>query len=202
MWEVPRWAETTSSRYPGFSQRGFSLLELVIVIILVILLFLVAFDRLMPLRGQAEAAHVATTIGALRSALGMTTAERVVDEGISTLSGLAGENPMTLLDEPPGNYMGEIESADSETVPRGSWYFERDSGRLGYRVRYPQYLQEPDDEAVHLAWRVTLGFNDKNENGAYDPDIDSAHSIGLRSLHDRTWQNMNVSEAATTSNSQ
>ncbi|WP_376695288.1 hypothetical protein [Wenzhouxiangella sp. EGI_FJ10305] len=199
---MPRWAETTSSRCPRGTQRGFSLLELVIVIILVILLFLVAFDRLMPLRGQAEAAHVASTIGTLRSALGMATAERVVDEGISALPGLAGENPMALLDEVPGNYIGEIESADSETVPLGSWYFERDSNQLGYRVRYPQYLQDPDDEAVHLAWRVTLGFNDKNENGAYDPDIDSAHSIGLRSLHDRTWQNMNVSEAATTSNSQ
>ncbi|RFF28291.1 MULTISPECIES: hypothetical protein [unclassified Wenzhouxiangella] len=196
---MPRWAETTVRRRPANLQRGFSLLELVVVIILVILLFLVAFDRLMPLRGQAESAHVATTVGTLRSALGMITAERVVKEGISALSSLEGENPMALLDETPSNYIGEIESADRSSVPRGSWYFERDSGRLGYRVRYPQYLDEPGNQAVHLTWRVTLGFTDENGNGVYEPDVDSAHSVGLRSLHDRAWQNIEPSKTAVAS---
>lgn len=176
-------------------QRGFTLLELIIVIILVVLLFLVAFDRLLPLRGQAEAAHVGSTVGTLRSALGMTTAQRVLDDGISQLSEMNGSNPMGLLAETPDNYIGEIESANDEEVQRGQWYFERATDRLGYRVRYPQYLEQPVDESVHLTWRVTLSFTDKDGNGAYDPGIDAVHGLDLRALHDRAWQTINMPEA-------
>lgn len=197
MWAVRHWAESCG-RGQSSIQRGFTLLELIIVIILVVLLFLVAFDRLLPLRGQAEAAHVASTVGTLRSALGMSTAQRVLEDGISGLSELNESNPMALLAKPPDNYMGEIESADDEEVPRGRWYFERASDRLGYRVRYPQYLQQPGDDTVHLTWRVTLSFTDKDGNGEYDPGIDAAHGLDLLTLHDRAWQTINMPEAIAT----
>lgn len=191
------WAECRG-RGQSRIQRGFTLLELIIVIILVILLFLVAFDRLLPLRGQAEAAHVDNTVGTLRSVLGMTTAQRVLDNGISGLSELNGSNPMALLAKTPDNYIGEIESANDEEVQRGQWYFERATDRLGYRVRYPRYLQQPVDESVHLTWRVTLSFTDKDGNGEYDPGIDAVHGLDLRALHDRAWQTINMPEAIAT----
>jgi prepilin-type N-terminal cleavage/methylation domain-containing protein len=197
---VRRWAECRG-RGQSQVQRGFTLLELIIVIILVILLFLVAFDRLLPLRGQAEATHVDSTVGTLRSALGMTTAQRILDHGISELSEMNGINPMALLAKAPDNYIGEIESANDEAVQRGQWYFERTTDRLGYRVRYPQYLKPPADETVHLTWRVTLRFTDKNGNGEYDPDIDAARGLDLLTLHDRAWQAVNMPEALVTDSS-
>lgn len=192
---MPRWAELT--RPAPRSQRGFTLLELIIVIVLVVLLFLVAYDRLLPLRGQAEAAHVASTIGTIRSSLGLTVAQRVLEDGVSGLPEIAGGNPMNLLGSTPNNYMGEIESADDEQIPRGNWYFERATGKLGYRVRYPQYLLPPSNETVLLTWRVIISFTDNNDNGEYDPDIDAAHGIELRALHDRTWQNIDPEAIAT-----
>lgn len=171
------------------------------MIILVVLLFLVAADRLLPLRGEAEAAHVASTIGTLRSALGMTAAERIVDHGPSGLPDLAAGNPMNLLATVPDNYIGELESAEVSQVPPGRWYFERDTGRLGYRVRYPQYLEPPSDEAVHLAWQVMLDFRDNDSNAEYNPDIDTVRGIGLRVRHEHAWQNIDMPEAIATDTS-
>ena len=50
-------------------ERGFSLLELLIVIVIISVLLVVAIDRLLILRFEAERATVRTVIGALRSAL-------------------------------------------------------------------------------------------------------------------------------------
>lgn len=148
---VPRWAEAMPRTQ--HQAAGFTLLELVIVIILVILLFLVAFNRLLPLRGDAESAHVATMVGTLQSAIGMEAAMRVTRYGIGQLAALDGINPMALLQEPPANYLGEDPPG---TVPPGSWYFDSSTSQLLYRVRYPQYLDRQLHSPVHLAWLVVV----------------------------------------------
>lgn len=187
MWEVPHWAETTSRQYPAATQRGFSLLELVIVIILVILLFLVAFDRLLPLRGQAEAAHVATVIGGLRSAVGLEAASRVVDEGLPGLAGIEGSNPMAFLQEWPETYIGPVRDSHEPEIDPGTWYFERKSGTVGYRVRFPEYLEQAPERPVDLRWRIELDFEDRNGNGRFDPETDRARGVRLKPLDPYNW---------------
>ena len=134
-------------------QTGFTLLEIVIVIVLVILLFLVAIDRILPLRGQAEAAHVRQVVGTLRSNLGLTVAERVAADGLESIGTLADIDPMTLLAEPPSNYTGSTGSR--EIAEPGTWYFDPDSHRLGYRVEHTGYL-EGAPETASLHWRVEV----------------------------------------------
>jgi len=151
---------------------GFTLLELVIVITLIVLLFLTAWHRLMPLRGDAEAAHVTSVVGNLRSALGLATAERVTIEGIDALDSLEAINPMTLLDQAPDTYIG-VDPADPAP---GSWYFDDDMRELRYRVRYPQYMQGRPQAPVDLAWRVVLAIDDDKPKG-----------IRLRALHTYRW---------------
>ncbi len=170
---------------PGI--QGFSLLELVIVIILVVLLFTVALNRLAPLRGDAEAAHVATVIGSLRSAIGMEAASRVVREGPQGLAELEGINPMTLLQEVPEQYVGIRRTGQSNDIPAGAWYFDDDVGVLVYRVRFPQYLEDSPTAPVELRWQVRLQFEDLSESGAFDPEQDRVRGLGLRSLHDHRW---------------
>ncbi len=156
---------------PGH-QHGFTLLELVIVITLISLLFLTAWNRLMPLRGDAEAAHVASVIGNLRSALGLATAERVVTEGMHALESLREINPMTLLNEAPDTYIG---ANPAETAP-GNWYFDAETRELHYRVRYPQYLEGQPQPPVDLSWQVIL-----------DAEDNKPKSIRLRALHAQRW---------------
>ncbi len=174
--------------------RGFSLLELVIVIILVALLFTVAVNRLAPLRGDAEAAHVATVIGSLRSAIGMETAARVVREGVQGLAELEGINPMTLLQEMPEQYLGNLPAGRSNEIPAGSWYFDDADGLLVYRVRYPQYLDGNPPPPVELQWRVQLQFDSLSESSALDSQQDRVRGIRLQPLHDERWTRRQAAE--------
>lgn len=180
-----RWAEAAPA---ARDRSGFTLFELIIVIVLVGLLFLVAAWRLLPLRGDAEAAHVASTIGTLRSALGLEVSERIVEDSLESAAALARSNPMALLASAPGNYAGEVTSAESPAISPGDWYFEVDSGQLRYRVRFPRYLADrPVAEPVELAWMVRLRYLDHNDNGQYDPGTDSLRGIALEALDNPQW---------------
>lgn len=190
---VRRWAEAGPTTR---EQSGFTLLELVIVIILVVLLFLTATWRLLPLRGEAEAAHVATTVGTLRSALGLHVAERIVKDSPDAVVQLDGSNPIQLLEQAPGSYIGEIESATAET-PRGTWYFETATNRLGYRLRYPQYLAGSPEGPIDLYWRIRARFSDSNEAGVPDAGKGSLRAIGLEALHDDPWRELDTAENLT-----
>jgi len=163
------------------SISGFTLLELVLVIILVIVLFSIAFDRLMPMRGDAEAAHVTGVVGGLRSALALTSAEKVTLQGLEALDELVGINPMTMLAEQPDNYLGE----DARPEP-GSWYFAAEAEELRYRVRYPEYLAGAPEPPVELAWRIELLGDGERRRGvhlvALEPWSWPGHSRALREL--------------------
>lgn len=169
-------------------QSGFTLFELIIVIVLVGLLFLIATWRLLPLRGDAEAAHVATTIGTLRSALGLEVTERIVDDSLASAAALDGANPMVLLAGTPRNYIGEVGSAAAAEISPGDWYHARDSRQLRYRVRLPRYLADPPaGKPVELAWQVRLRYVDQDNNGEYDPRVDSLRGIALEALDNPGW---------------
>lgn len=198
MWVVRRSVDAAPA---SGNQSGFTLLELVIVIILVVLLFLTATWRLLPLRGDAEAAHVATTIGALRSALGLAVTERIVEESLDSAIELDSSNPMALLSQTPSNYIGEIEPDADSAIEAGRWYFDPAERLLHYRVRFPQYLEDPSIEPpVDLSWRVRLNYRDSDENGAFDAGVDSLRGIGLEALDNPGWPDPeeNIPEAVET----
>lgn len=157
------------------------MLELVIVIMLVIILFTVAFNRLMPLRGDAEASHVTGIVGSLRSALALAAAEKVTRGGLEALDELAAINPMSLLSERPDNYLGE-----DAVPPPGNWYFDTASGELRYRVRFPEYLTDAPEDPVELAWRVELLGAGQARRGVHLTALDThrwpGHSHALREL--------------------
>lgn len=149
------------------------------MIILVGILFSVAAWHLLPLRGDAEAAHVATTIGTLRSALGLSLADHVLRGQYQALQALDGSNPMDLMLETPERYAGIVSGRDIGRVPPGHWYFIEESGLLGYRVRFPNYLLDSPADPVHLYWRVVMGF-DTGTDEANPENTAGPRPIGLR----------------------
>lgn len=180
-----RWADDKPA---ATRQSGFTLLELVIVIILVMVLFATAMWRLLPLRGDAEAAHVAQTIGTLRAALGLAVTERIVGESLDSAARLEAVNPMTLLEQASPRYIGEVTSSDTAGIAGGSWYFHRPSRQLRYRVRYPQYLANPTPgERVELSWKVRLRYVDRDQDGEFEAGTDALRGIVLESLDNPQW---------------
>lgn len=192
---MPLWADRPAL---ASDQSGFTLFELIIVFALVGLLFLVASWRLLPLRGDAEAAHVATTVGALRSALGMEVTERIVEGSLESAAELSRTNPMTLLARRPERYIGEVDSATASDIAAGSWYYDRASRQLRYRVRFPRYLARPvQTQPAELSWQVRMRYLDTNDNGSYDATTDSLRGIALEALDNPQWPDpeRNIPEA-------
>lgn len=167
--------------------RGFSLFELVVVIVVIAILSGFLLSRVLPLIGQAERAAFLQTRQQIQSALLLEAAERVVRGESRTLIGLTGTNPMDLLLEPPGNYEGTITEFSGETLPRRAWFFDEDDRLLVYRPgRQAKFdaLEGPDDR---IEMRVSFVYTDRDADGAYDASIDHFDGLRLEALHLYAW---------------
>ena len=145
------------------NQQGFSLLELMLAVILVVVLYVITVDRILPLRGDAEAAHVATTLGTLRSSIGMEIAARLLRNEIRTVPDMDGANPMRWLADPPENYLGEVAGVKPENLPLGHWYFDLDTRELVYIVRYTQYFRTDLTGVPRMVFNTELVQNERGE---------------------------------------
>ena len=162
------------SSNPGLRQRGFSLLELVVVIALISVLIGVALDRLVPWIDDAERVAVMRLEGELRSALMLEAAKQLARGDREALAALDGSNPMSLLVEQPGSYLGEYNATFGMKVPQRSWIFDRDRRELVYHPGGPKVTK-----GERLALRAELAFLDVNGNDAFEPAIDEFHGVRL-----------------------
>ena len=172
--EMPK--RSALSRY---RQRGFTLLELVVVVSIICLLVVLAIDKIWALRAEAERAAVAQVVGALRSALGIETARRFVREGLHSVSELEGSNPMDLLVQRPGSYLGEMKAPDPAGLAGGDWYFDPVDGTLGYKVRFDGSFESTAGAKDWLRYRVILRYRDVNASGRFEQGVDEISGLDL-----------------------
>lgn len=166
--------------------RGFSLIELLVVVIAVGILSGVLLDRVLPLIGRAQRAAFMQTKADLQTALLLEAAERITRGEAATLPSLAGVNPMTLLLTPPPNYRGSFEWPPDD-VPSANWYFDEHSHRLVYRVgRYTRFdPQGGPPGRIELATEFV--FEDRDGNGSFDPAHDEFRGVRLIPAHAFAW---------------
>ncbi len=169
-------------------QGGFTLLELVVVIIIIGLLVVIALGKLLKIREQAERAAVTQVIGNLRSSLGMQIAEMIVKQDRKGLLALAGSNPMDLLSQVPGNYLGALGAPDPARIGGHTWYFDERDQALVYRVEYAGHFHTTLRGPPRIRFKIRLQYVDKNHNGVYDPGIDTLQGLDLVALDRYTWR--------------
>lgn len=169
-------------------QRGFTLLELVVVVIVVSILFLAALNKMWTLQTTAERATMEYNIGALRSALALQFVDRIVRQDEEGIRRLAGSNPMTLLNQIPGNYLGEREGVDPATLESGNWYFDRQHKTLIYLVKNSHFFRSTLSGPPRVRWSVTLDFAAPQPNSGPEPPLDRLEGISLLPLERYVWR--------------
>ena len=168
---------------------GFSLLELVAVIVVISFLLVIAISRLLALQVDAERVVMQTVLGTLRSAIGMKVAESIVRSEVSGLPALVGSNPMDRLAELPGNYLGELKNVDPAQQKAGNWYFDSAARTLVYVVRNKGYFTGGSPGTPRARFAIELVFADRNSDGRFDRRVDSIQGLRLSALEPYRWTN-------------
>lgn len=168
--------------------RGFSLLELVIVIVIVSVLLLTAIDRLLTLRFEAERATMHSVVGALRSALYIEFAAAAARGQLHTIETARGSNPMLRLAEKPENYAGEFYGAHPGDFDPGTWYFDTRERALVYLVRFPDQFATSLSGPARARFAVELDYEDLDRNGRFDRGRDPVRGLTLVPLEPFQWK--------------
>lgn len=173
---------------PGWTPcHGFSLLELVVVVVIVSLLVVIVIARLLALQVHAERVAMETVLGTLRSAIGMAVAESIVRRDLQGLQALEASNPMDRLAELPSNYLGELDDPDPDSLEDGHWYFDKAAGELVYLVRNKEYFSGGDANPPRARFAVRLVYRDNDGNGQFDSGVDSIEGLRLAPLEPYKW---------------
>jgi prepilin-type N-terminal cleavage/methylation domain-containing protein len=159
--------------------RGFALLELVVVVCAIAILAGFALDRLLPLVGRAQRAAFFQVRSDLTSALLLEAADRITRGEAATLPELAAANPMTLLLEPPANYVGAHRWPDPAAIPRASWYYDVELGRLGYRVGRHTRFVAGTGPADLIELTVEFVYQDRDGDAVFDAAGDRFEGLRL-----------------------
>ena len=166
---------------------GFSLIELVVVVVIVGILVAVVLDRLLPLIGRAERAAFLQTQADLQSALLLEAAERITSGESARLAELAAGNPMRLFLRPPLNYVGPLGPDDADEVPGASWYFDERDGLLAYRVGWHTRFDPLGAAKDRVEFRVAFVFEDRDGDAKFDPTRDRFGGLRLEPTHAYRW---------------
>jgi prepilin-type N-terminal cleavage/methylation domain-containing protein len=170
------------------AKAGFSLLELLIVLVIISVLLLVAIERLLALRYEAERVTVQSVLGALRSALYIEFAAAAAQGQLARAESAAGTNPMLHLAEKPETYAGEFFGADPALFAPGSWYFDTRERALVYVVRFPEQFVTPLGGPPRARLAVEPDFEDRDRNGRFDPGRDALRGLKLVPLEPFHWK--------------
>ncbi|SCZ65136.1 hypothetical protein [Thiohalomonas denitrificans] len=157
--------------------------------ILIAIFITLVIDRVWALRIVAEQTGVEHTIGTLKSALGLEVVARVIqDKGLSELAELDGSNPIALLEQPPGNYLGELDAPDPAGVKGNRWYFDRSRKLLIYRVAYSDYLKSPLSGPARIRFMVRVDYRrDNSGDRSLSPQAGRIRGIDLVPVERYQW---------------
>jgi prepilin-type N-terminal cleavage/methylation domain-containing protein len=164
-------------------QRGLTLLELAVVILVISIVGLVALHYYLKLLVDIERTSMERDVSAMRSAIGLQIAAHYAGGRMAELEGWTGGNPMALLVEPPENYLGVIEQVNLE-LKNGSWYFDKSRGVLIYLVRNRLYFESQLDNPARAEFRLEAQFTERQSGESIYQQVTG---IELKIIHPYRW---------------
>jgi general secretion pathway protein G len=139
-------------------QSGFTLLELIIVIVIIVTLMGLFMNRLMFYQELAEKVAMEEVAGAIQSALTLQYGQILTRGKTSDVAALAEDNPMNWLQKKPGNYAGEFYEPTPKSVESGNWVFDLKTRDLVYLVRNAGYFKPGMDGKRWVRFHVVTYY--------------------------------------------
>ncbi|MGO8989692.1 MAG: prepilin-type N-terminal cleavage/methylation domain-containing protein [bacterium] len=118
-------------------KNGFTLTEIIVIIIVIGLLVAAAIPTYVSLTKAAEQGNVESVIGSLSSALNLYSANQIVNNQPITV-----HNPFDDLAVKPPNYAGAFPDVDLSNCPAGDWAFQ--SGDPGLNGNWAVVCYRPN----------------------------------------------------------
>jgi general secretion pathway protein G len=139
--------------------KGFTLLELIVVIAIISILAGMLINRVWYYQEQAEKAVMEQVAGTLQSALLLQYAQLLTRGQESELKNLLDENPMKWLLRESPNYLGEVNSLSYSALPPGNWVFELSTKELVYVPKNAEHFSAASDGVKWVRYRTRLEYN-------------------------------------------
>lgn len=172
---------------PGSTERGFSLLELVVVICIIAVLAGLAAERTQSMRATAERVAVETLIANVKSALNLKATQLLSKGNTAGVIALTQESPIELLTEPPETYRGAFFGVDPALFKPGDWYFDRRQRALIYLPRFEDQVESPQQPPQRVSYVLSLVYEDTNGNRSFDAGIDAPTGIRITPSREFRW---------------
>ena len=145
--------------------RGFTLLELVVVISILGIFAVLVIERLQRYAEFAEKTSMEYTANIVNSALLFEFASRVIRGKRGEIPQLAQVNPVKWLAQEPSNYLGEFRDPPLNDDQRGNWYYDAANSELVYLVRRGDNFQPDSMGKKRVRYRVKFLY-DEIESGS------------------------------------
>ena len=165
---------------------GFTLFELILVIILVAVFSGILLGRFVQYQEMAEKAAMEQTAGAVQSALTIQFAGLITRGKSEDIPKLAAVNPMKLLTETQKNYVGEFYEPEVGDIPPGSWYFDLKRRQLVYVVRNGARFVPREGGAKEVRYQINTVYNDWMGSG--NPGQREVAGITLKVVQPYSWE--------------
>jgi general secretion pathway protein G len=117
--------------YAAQRQSGASRLELLVAAAAVAAVAGVLLERFAYYQEYLEKVAMDLTIASMRAGLRSQVAGLLIADRVSEIQTLADRNPISWLEHPPENYLGELDSPPEKDA-RGKWYFDGKRRELVY----------------------------------------------------------------------
>lgn len=141
------------------SSKGFTLIELVVVITIIVFLMGLFMNRFLFYQEQAEKTAMEQVVGAIQSALTMQYGEILTRGKASDVEALTLDNPMNWLQKLPRNYAGEFYDPTPLAVAPGNWMFDLKSRDLIYVLGLGNYFRSGRDGRKWIRFHVVAYYD-------------------------------------------
>ncbi|CAK0770242.1 conserved hypothetical protein [Gammaproteobacteria bacterium] len=166
----PAIPDTRGSHHRG--SKGFTLLEMVVVITVISVLGVVILERFLRYREMAEMTAMEQVAGIVRSAMVLRVSSLLVHHQMSRIEAMPQENPMKWLAEKPSNYQGERYDPDPHELVAGSWYYDLKNSELVYLPDWGRYFIPGPDGQKWIRFKVELVYTDIEDATQPEDNVD------------------------------